>query len=81
MSKDGQVARAKKDLAQRLGIDENEISVKSVRETDWPDTSLGVSEPGKFYGQMIVPGYVITLEAKGKTYVYHSDDSSRVVSA
>ena len=41
MSKDGQVAKAKQDLAARLGIPESEIAVKSVQETEWPDTSLG----------------------------------------
>jgi hypothetical protein len=81
MSKDGQIARAKKDLAQRLGIDESQIKVQSVRETDWPDASLGVREPGQAYAQMMVFGYIITLEANGKTYVYHTDDSSRVVLA
>ena len=81
MSKDGQVARAKQDLAKRLGIPESEIAAKSVQETDWPDASLGVGEPGQFYAQMLVFGYIIKLEAKGKTYTYHSDDRSRVVAA
>lgn len=81
MSKDGQVTRAKRDLAQRLGIEEGQITVKSVKETDWPDTSLGKAEPGQAYAQMMVFGYIITLEANGKSYIYHSDDSTRVVRA
>lgn len=79
MSKDGQVARARKDLAQHLRIDESQIGVRSVKETDWPDTSLGAGKPGEFHGQMMVFGYIITLEAGGTAYVYHSDDSTRVV--
>ena len=81
MSKDGQVAAAKQDLARRLGIPEDQITLKSVQEKDWPDASLGVSEPGQFHAQMLVFGYIIKLEATGKTYTDHSDDRSRVVRA
>jgi len=81
MSKDGQVTRAKRDLAAHLGIDKGAISLKSVEETDWPDASLGDAQPGQVYAQMMVFGYIITLEAQGKSYVYHSDDATRVVRA
>lgn len=79
MSKDGQVSRARKDLAQRLGIADDQIRVVSVQETDWPDASLGAPQQGQLYAQMMVFGYIITLEAGGRTYRYHSDDSTRVV--
>jgi hypothetical protein len=79
VSKDGQVARAKRDLAQRLGISEQEITLQSVQETDWPDASLGAPEHGQVYAQMLVFGYIITLSAHGKSYRYHSDDATRVV--
>ena len=79
MSKDGQVTRAKRDLATHLGIDEGAISLKSVKETDWPDASLGDAQPGQVYAQMMVFGYIITLEAQGKSYTYNSDDATRVV--
>lgn len=78
MSKDGQVARAKKDLARALHIEESEIAVQSVQETDWPDASLGLGKPGQMYAQMLVSGYLIELRAQGRTYSYHCDDSSRV---
>jgi len=65
MSKDGQVDRAKRDLARRLGVDQASITVRSVQETDWPDASLGVAEHGKAYAQMIVFGYIIMLSRAG----------------
>ena len=81
MSKDGQVARAKHDLAQSLGVPETEVDLKSVREKDWPDASLGVKQPGMSYAQMIVSGYVIDLQAGNHTYRYHADEDTRVVRA
>ena len=66
------IALAKKHLAQQLGIAEAEIELVSIREVPWPDTSLGVPEPGKVYAQVIVPGFRIVLSAKGEEYVYHT---------
>ena len=81
MSKDGQVSRAKKDLAGYLKIDDNAISVKGVRSTQWPNASLGKEEPGMGYAMVMVDGYIIDLEARGRTYTYHADEDRRVVRA
>jgi len=78
MSKEGQTAAAKRDLAQALRLDESKIAVKSVKEKDWPDASLGLGKSGKSYAQMIVSGYIIDLEANGRGYRYHTDESSHV---
>jgi hypothetical protein len=81
MSKDGQVARAKRDLAKALGIAESEVTVKSVKSTQWPDASLGTGESGGFFAQVLTDGYIIELQAKGRTYTYHADEDSRVIRA
>lgn len=70
---------SKKDLARRLGISADEVSLVSVEKVDWPDTSLGCPEPGKVYAQVITPGYRIVLQAKGQTYRYHTDRGQNVV--
>ncbi len=66
------VYMAKEDLAKRLGIPADSITVESVDQVDWPDASLGCPEPGKMYAQVITPGFRILLKADGKTYEYHS---------
>lgn len=71
-----EIARA--DLAQRLGISRDEITVQSVEPAEFPDASLGVPEPGKVYAQVVTPGYIIDLAAAGQTYRYHASDE-RVV--
>jgi len=72
------VRMARLDLTERLGIDEENVTVKSVDATDFSDASLGVPEPGKSYAQVITPGYIIMLEAEGETYEYHGAED-RVV--
>ncbi len=81
MSKEGQVGRAKKDLAGYLKVDENSIRVKGVRSTQWPNASLGKEEPGMSFAMVMIDGYVIDLEAKGKNYTYNADDDRRVIRA
>lgn len=81
MSKDGQVARAKQDLARALKIDESAIKVKSVTATQWNDASLGVGESGGAFAMVMIDGYIIDLETGGRTYRYHSDEDRRVARA
>jgi len=63
---------AKAALAARLGVGTSTITVVKVEVVQWPDTSLGVPEPGKMYAQVIVPGFRITLAQGGKEYEYHA---------
>ncbi|MBN2094403.1 MAG: hypothetical protein JW740_03505 [Candidatus Zambryskibacteria bacterium] len=69
---------AKADLAQRLRMTESEIQLSSVEEVDFPDTSLGVPETGKFYAEVITPGFIIKLEAQGQVYQYNTDRDDTV---
>jgi len=67
------VTQAKDDLAQKLDVKKEEIKLTEIEPIDWPDTSLGCSQPGMFYAQVITPGYQITLDGRGQSYLYHSD--------
>ncbi len=67
------VQRAKKDLAQRLNISENDIQTKFVSEKDFPDMSLGTPVGDEMSGQMISSGWQIDLTAGGKDYEYRAD--------
>ena len=73
------VSQAKESLSQKLGINKDEIRLTKIESVDWPDASLGCSSPGMLYAQVITPGYKITLEGRGKAYIYHSD-FKRVIS-
>jgi hypothetical protein len=68
-------------LARELDVPADQIAVVGIAEVDWPDTSLGVPEPGQFYAQVIVPGFLVTLQHEQTWYEYHTDSRDRVVLA
>jgi hypothetical protein len=72
------VQLAEQDLANRLGVPVSDISVVSVNSVSWPDSSLGLPQPGMAYSQMVTPGYNIQLQVNNQTYDYHSDSGTRV---
>ncbi len=70
-------AAAIADLADRLGVSADAITVVNVEEIDWPDSALGLPEPGMMYPQAIVPGYLIVLGAQGREFEYHAARQGR----
>ena len=73
------VDQAVSDLEQRLGVSAKDVTVQQVKETEFPDTSLGVPEPGKVYAQVVTPGYIVRLSVAGKTYEYHGSGKQVVM--
>ena len=65
--------KAKRDLAKRAGVIENDIETISVDETDFPDMSLGATVGDEMAAQMISTGWRINLRADGKNYEYRAD--------
>jgi hypothetical protein len=70
---------ARTDLAKRLGIEERKVKKLSVEARTWADASLGCPKPDTMYAQVETPGYLIELQASGKTYAYHSDGKRLVL--
>jgi hypothetical protein len=66
-----------KDL-EDLGLREDEISVRTVTATEWPDAALGCPAKGKVYAQVITPGFRVVLEARGKVYPVHTGQGRAV---
>jgi hypothetical protein len=69
---------AQVNLAQRLGVEPEAVSVRSVEETEFADASLGVPEPDRRYAQVITPGYAIELDVDGQVYEYRASDERLV---
>ncbi len=67
------------DLAERLGIAQDEIRIVEVKAVEWPDASLGCPQPGKMYAQVITPGYEIVLSAGGREYAYHTGGNNLIL--
>jgi len=68
------VAPARIDLAERLGVDPEDLEVVTAQEVTWPDGSLGCPEPGMSYTQSLVEGSKVVLGHDGRVYVYHAGD-------
>ncbi len=64
---------AVKLVADSLNIAPEEVTVLSVKEVMWSDTSLGCPEPGKMYAQVITKGYLVVTQAQGQTQQVHMD--------
>ena len=67
------VQAAVADLANRLNVSQDAVSVAGFEEVTWPDASLGNPEQGRFYAQVQTPGYRVYLQAQGRRYEYHTD--------
>jgi len=72
-SRETAVARAREDLAARLGKAEGEVSEESVEEADFPNTALGAPTGDEMSGMMITSGWRIKLNAAGESYEYRAD--------
>ena len=66
------VAPARADLAQRLGVEPEELEVISAEEVEWPDGSMGCPEPGMSYTQALVNGSKVVLGYDDRVYIYHA---------
>jgi hypothetical protein len=66
------VGQAVDDLAQRLGVQPDEITVVSGEVVTWPDAGLGCHEPGRMYAQVLVDGARIVLAHGGRKFSYHT---------
>ncbi len=72
LTREQAVATARKDLAQRLDVNEKEIS-DSTEDAEFPDMALGAGTSGEMSGQMITPGWRIRLQANGRSFEYRAN--------
>jgi len=72
MDLDQQVASARDDLADRLGVAADDLRLLEAESVRWSDSSLGCPLPDRAYTQVVTPGVLVRL-AHGKTvYEYHA---------
>ena len=70
------VVEARTDLAARLGVELDSITVADARSVTWGDRSYGCPEPGMRYLPGIIEGVLVVLEADGRTYEYHGGEGA-----
>ena len=73
------VTLSKADLASRLGIEADRITLVKTAEKLWLNAALGCPRPGVFYEAGRVPGFQIWLEAERTEYIYNTDLNGTVI--
>jgi hypothetical protein len=71
------IEQVRADLAQRAGIAASDAKVVRAEIITWPNGAMGCAQPGQFYTQATVPGYVVELEHGGTKYSYHAAQNGR----
>ncbi len=73
-SRDGQIAYAGRQLAQRLDVDLEDVSLVLYESKVWPDRSMGCRSKGFRLGPMEVHGYVIYFQVEEEIYAFHGGE-------
>jgi hypothetical protein len=72
------VARA--DAARRFGLTQDQITTISIQSVVWPTLNLGCPlAPGMVAGQIVVPGFIVELDAAGTQLSYHTDGGAQAM--
>jgi len=64
-------------LAAELGISSENVTILVSEAVQWPDASLGCSQPGMIYAPVLIPGYRFLLQAEEKEYEVHTDQTGQ----
>lgn len=64
---------AKMDLARKLGVAVEDITVSGSQPVRWSDASLGCPDPGATEIAAESDGYIINLSYRDREYSYHTD--------
>jgi hypothetical protein len=66
-------------LAGTLDLPAGQIALITTESVIWPDGCLGVQRPGMMCTQALVEGYRIVLEADGRQYELHTNETGSMV--
>lgn len=60
-------------LAQQLQVEASEVEIVEAEEVTWRDTCLGLPVENRPCVETDTPGYLITAEVTGQTFIYRTD--------
>jgi hypothetical protein len=64
---------ARAALADFLGVDEDAVELEKVEDAEWTDSCLGLGGPAESCLAAITPGFAITFNVDGESYVVRTD--------
>ncbi len=66
-------------LARYTDVPRRDIEFVGIEQMSWGSTALGCPAPDTAYSEVAVDGWLITLEAAGEPYTYHTEGLARFV--
>jgi len=67
------------DLAERLGVSINDLTLTDYDQATWQSGALDCPEPGYFYVQSEVSGWNLAIQHENTVYEYHTDSSGETL--
>lgn len=66
------IEAARKDLAERSGVEPDSVSIVQARAVTWRNGALGCPEEGMMYTQALIHGFYILLSDGEAEHAYHA---------
>ncbi len=76
---DAPSAAVQEFLVDELGVGLGDVQVVSAEQTEFRDGCLGLGGPEESCIQAITPGWIVTVDVQGQTYVAHTDELGQQV--
>ena len=77
MNLNDQIEFSRKELAQRLGIKPESITLSGARQVNWRSSAVGCPKPGVSYTQALLPGALISLKVGNEVHRYHAKSGGK----
>jgi len=71
------IETARSELAERTGVEPEQITIGEARRVTWRDGALGCPEADTMYTQALVEGFYIRLMVDGEAHAYHAGRDGR----
>lgn len=68
-----------RDISRRANISISQLRIVKAEQREWPNGCLGLGTPGVMCTQAIVPGWRVTAEGGGQTFIYRTNASGSVI--
>jgi len=62
------------DLAKRLSVAADDVTVTSIADREFPNSALGAPTSGEMSAMMMSDGWEFELTAEDEAYIYRADD-------
>lgn len=66
-------------VSEILGVPVESIALKTIEQTEWPDSCLGLGGPDESCAQAVTPGWLLVFTANGQEYRFRADQTGTVI--